>query len=260
MGCPWALISPPLGAPATELLWSLQAGAPCQPWNRERADLDWRLKCGCLPRVQHMRDRLAQVGIPLGDPKLCRQVAELQAQNKALLEEVEDLSFGLQQANEELFTLRFEQVKALRLVEESGIDTVEGLNVCLCRNADPEVGANLVHLALLNGLPKVALAIALHPAFELHREVMGHNANITALHLAAALGHLDVCKALLQGGGLALAGPEVERSTILNLSPSGHELILKCGQNALDLAKQENHHEVAAFLKASIKIFLAQDP
>lgn len=153
-----------------------------------------------------------------------------------------------------------DEAKALRLLEESSIETVDGLSFRSFCEEVPQEGATLLHLALLYGLPRAALAIALHPNFTMHREVMGRQENITALHLAASMGLLDVCEALLQRGGLALAGPEVERSVILLLCPSGDELILKRGQNALDLARQHRHSEIIEFLKEAIEVFLAEEP
>lgn len=116
-------------------------------------------------------------------------------------------------------------------------------------------GMTVLHYALLHGLPAVALAIALHPEFTMHRAKMGRWECITPMHIAASLGLHDVCKALLQRHGVGLLADRVEHSVVFDM-PGGEELVLQRGDHPLSRAQLHQHLEIERMFRAAAETVL----
>lgn len=136
-----------------------------------------------------------------------------------------------------------DEVSALTFLQ--GPDRVAGLNAVI-----GEENASLLHLAVLNELPAVALAIAKHPRFREHDFPMG-SAGLTPIHLAACLGDHALCEALLQRCGRCITVTPVGHSVTLYLNPSGLELKLMESKNPLELARLYGHSEIVALMNTS---------
>lgn len=148
-----------------------------------------------------------------------------------------------------------DEVTALDLLQQPG--PVEGLNE---RSGDEGIleGASVLHLALLHGLPTVAAAIVAHPEFQVSGARMGRQAGVTALHLAASLGLVDLSQALLQRCGASAAGRLVCSNVTLHLNPGGRELHLSRHQNALTIAMSRGHREIVTLIRAAVELHLRQ--
>lgn len=152
-----------------------------------------------------------------------------------------------------------DEARALELLQHPEVE--EQLNEQVCEDG-PEEGAIILHYALLNRLPSVAIAIAKHPAFELARATMGRREQVTPLHIAACLGFLDVCKVLLQEHGVGLLTDKVQRSAILDLA-GGDELHLRREDHPIKLAELHGHSELVNLMKDALKDFIdgwAEEP
>lgn len=119
---------------------------------------------------------------------------------------------------------------------------------------------NLLHLALLNGLSSVAVDIVAHPAFTGHQALMLARGRriIAPIHIAAAMGLLSVCEALLRrkgGGILVLAVPHDATLLCYDGTP------LQFGQDhtPMQLAELQGHAEVAAALRTALVAFAYSD-
>lgn len=113
----------------------------------------------------------------------------------------------------------------------------------------------LLHMALLHSLPSVAMAIIKHPEFRGHDALMGAPRRVVSpLHIAAALGQHEICKALLQheGGGIAMLGPS---ESITVQCYDGLELRLQLRHNALMIALSQGHAEAAAVIQEALDRF-----
>lgn len=125
-------------------------------------------------------------------------------------------------------------------------DDVEGLN-----DLYGEHGASLLHIALLHGLPSIAVALVQHPYFEQHRAKLGAEEGITAMHIAASLGLSDVCEALIQCCGAGVCAAVARRHATLTLS-TGHELQFQRGHYALRMAELHGHFGLATRIARAV--------
>lgn len=143
-----------------------------------------------------------------------------------------------------------DEASALELLQAPGVP--DGLN-----DRVGEEGATLLHLAMLNGLPAAALAIAQHPFFDGHDAFMGGiRQMVRPLHIAASLGLEDVCKALVQHCGGHIALYPLPYNVTLSMK-SGGELLLRKDHDALVMARRCGHTNIATFLDAAIEQFMA---
>lgn len=143
-------------------------------------------------------------------------------------------------------------VVALDLLQQEDGRQLEGLN-----QRHGEEGASLLHLALLNEMPSVAVAIVNHRAFSMHRAGL-HPHNVTPLHMAAALGRLDVCEALVRRCGGGVIAGSVRCSTTLSLHPSGRRVELLRGRNAAEIAGLSGHQEIVSMMRAATRAYLSR--
>lgn len=145
-----------------------------------------------------------------------------------------------------------DEARALELLQCPELE--EQLNEQV-REEGPQEGATILHYALLNRMPLVAVAIAQHPAFDMPRAKMGSREHVTALHIAASLGFLDVCKVLLEEYGGSLLADKIKHSAILDLN-DGDELYLQRNEHPLNLAKLHGHSDIFKVMKDALDAFL----
>lgn len=142
-----------------------------------------------------------------------------------------------------------DEARALELLRQP--QSLDGLN-----DRIGEESATLLHIALLNGLPAAALAIAENPCFTGHHALMGGPLQmVTPIHIAAALGLRPVCEALIQRCGGGIAVDSVPRHVTLHLK-SGGTLHLKSGDDAMGMASSYGHRELERFLDNAVELFM----
>lgn len=141
-----------------------------------------------------------------------------------------------------------DEARALQLLQES---TVDGLNYRF-----GEQQATVLHHALINCLPAVALAIIEHPAFDMPRAMMGRRECVTAIHIAAAFGNLPVCKAMVRRFGPRILADLVEKSVVLDL-PEGGELILHRGHSVFEITQLYCHDGLYHLFREAAAAYLA---
>lgn len=140
-----------------------------------------------------------------------------------------------------------DEVGALELLQRGQVDGINELY--------GEELASLLTLALLNGLPSIAVALARHPAFDRHDWplVLGPRTMVVPLHIAASLGLVDLCEALLEHCGAGICMSQIDRDVTLHLNPGGLELSLPRGENAIEMARHRGHADIVSLMDAAVE-------
>lgn len=160
---------------------------------------------------------------------------------EARLELPKALVLGLHEA-----ILSRDEATSLEMLAQSG--QIAGLNA---RYGEEQ--ATLLHLALLHGLPAVAEAIIMHPFFHKHSAPMGApRKTVRAIHIAASLGMLSVCQALVQRCSGSIAVWAITRKTSLALIPSGRLLEFEVDHSALEMADLGGHRQIVELLLSAL--------
>lgn len=136
--------------------------------------------------------------------------------------------------------------------EEAALELALGpldLDVLNGRHGDQR--QTVLHLALLHGQPRVAMALLDRRDFREYGVYMGSPAaSICSLHLATALGHHDVCEALFRRGGVVFAGMPVFAACRVALG-DGEELRFVAGNTSADIARQFGHLHILPMIEAA---------
>lgn len=119
-----------------------------------------------------------------------------------------------------------------------------------CHHGDQH--ASVLHLALLHGMPDVAVAL-LDQSDSFHFQLfMGSPQEaLSALHLAAALGSSSFCEAFLRRSGALYAGLPVLADIQVRLS-NGEEVRFYPGERPAEIAWRRGHRDLYRLISAAL--------
>lgn len=117
--------------------------------------------------------------------------------------------------------------------------------------------ATLLHMALINMQPAIALALLRKVDFAAAGLLYGAEESISAMHLAAALGEMEVCQVLLDCCGLHEADCMALLPIVVHFH-NGEELNVGLGHTPVGMAGRYRHTEVTKLLKDARATYNAQ--
>lgn len=113
-----------------------------------------------------------------------------------------------------------------------------------------EYQAPLHTIALIRGMPAVALALINHSDYTSQSVYMGPDHSISGLHLAAALGHRSFCEAFISTVGSVFAIMPVLADVSVRVCD--RDLRFTFGMSAIDIARSHGHIDLAQRLEMAV--------
>lgn len=144
--------------------------------------------------------------------------------------------------------------------EEAALALASGpLDDAVLNGQHGELQGSVLHLALLNGMPEVALLLAGRADTSNFHLFMGSpEMAISALHLAAALGNSSFCEVFIQRSGLLYARLPVLDDIRVTLS-TGEVVFFRRGACPAEIAMQHGHEDLHRVISAAAEQILDYD-
>lgn len=138
--------------------------------------------------------------------------------------------------------------------EELALELARGpLDHAFLNGQHGEQRCTVLHLALLHGMPDVAVALAGRAdTLSFHMFMGSPEMALSALHLAAALGNSSFCEVFLQRSGLLYANLPVFEDIGVRLR-NGEEISFELGDRPAEIARQHGHQDLHRLISAAVE-------